>query len=73
MFIKKGDMVEVITGADKGKSGKVVLALPEKNKVIVEGVNRHKHHQRPKRANQKGQVVEKAMPIHVSNVRLMKK
>ena len=66
-------MVEIITGADKGKSGKVVLALPKENKVIVEGINRRKHHQRPKRANQKGQVVEKAMPIHVSNVRLVKK
>ena len=73
MFIKKGDTVEIITGADKGKSGKVVLALPKENKVIVEGINRRKHHQRPKRANQKGQVVEKAMPIHVSNVRLVKK
>lgn len=73
MFIKKGDMVEVITGADKGKSGKVVLALPSEDKIIVENINRHKHHQRPKRANQKGQVVEKAMPIHVSNVRLAKK
>ena len=73
MFIKKGDMVEIITGADKGKNGKVVLALPKENKVIVEGINRRKHHQRPKRANQKGQVVEKAMPIHVSNVRLAKK
>mgnify|MGYP001591681833 CR=1 FL=1 len=66
-------MVEVITGADKGKSGKVVLALPQENKIIVEGVNRRKHHQRAKRANQKGQVVEKSMPIHVSNVRLAKK
>ncbi|TSC66991.1 MAG: large subunit ribosomal protein L24 [Parcubacteria group bacterium Gr01-1014_73] len=66
-------MVEVITGADRGKSGKVVLALPRENKVIVEGINRRKHHQKPKRANQKGQVVEKAMPIHVSNVRLAKK
>jgi len=73
MFIKKGDMVEVITGTDKGKNGKVVLALPKENKVIVEGVNRHKHHQKPRRANQKGQTVEKAMPIHVSNVRLAKK
>ena len=73
MKIKKGDIVEIITGADRGKSGKVVLALPREDKIIVEGVNRRKHHQKPKRANQKGQVVEKAMPIHVSNVRLAKK
>lgn len=73
MKIKKGDIVEIITGADRGKSGKVVLALPREDKIIVEGVNRRKHHQKPKRANQKGQVVEKAMPIHVSNVRLLKK
>lgn len=73
MKIKKGDIVEIITGADRGKSGKVVLALPRKDKIIVEGVNHRKHHQKPKRANQKGQVVEKAMPIHVSNVRLSNK
>ena len=73
MKIKKGDIVEIITGADRGKSGKVVLALPREDKIIVEGVNRRKHHQKPKRANQKGQVVEKAMPIHVSNVRLSNK
>ncbi|MEK7145398.1 MAG: 50S ribosomal protein L24 [Patescibacteria group bacterium] len=73
MKIKKGDIVEIITGADRGKSGKVVLALPREDKIIVEGVNHRKHHQKPKRANQKGQVVEKAMPIHVSNVRLSNK
>ena len=73
MKVKKGDNVKIITGKDKGKSGKIVRALPKENKVIVEGINRRKHHQRPKRANQKGQVVEKAMPIHVSNVRLAKK
>lgn len=66
-------MVEVITGADRGKGGKVVLVMPRENKVVVEGINRHKHHQRPKRANQKGQTVEKAMPIHASNVRLAEK
>lgn len=69
MHVKKGDTVVVIAGADKGKRAAVLRAFPKKNLVLVEGVNVKKKHQRPSRTNQRGQIVEKAMPIHVSNVK----
>lgn len=68
MKIKKNDNVVVITGKDKGKTGKVVKALPERDMVVVAGVNIKKKHQRPQKSGQKGQIIEKALPIHVSNV-----
>ncbi len=68
MHIKKGDTVTILTGDDKGKSGKVVKAIPALNKVVVEGLNTVKKHQRPTKQGQKGQTVEVAMPIHSSNV-----
>lgn len=68
MKIKKGDNVIVIAGKDKGKTGKVISALPKENKVLVEGINIVKKHQRARKSGTKGQVVEKAMPINVSNV-----
>lgn len=71
MNIKKDDKVIVITGKDKGKKGSVVKALPKENKVIVSGVNVLKKHSRPRKSGQKGQVIEKTMPIHVSNVMLI--
>jgi large subunit ribosomal protein L24 len=71
MKIKKGDNIIVITGKDKGKTGKVLRALPALNMVIVDGVNKRKKHQRPSRSNQKGQVVEKMMPVNVSNVMIV--
>jgi large subunit ribosomal protein L24 len=71
MKIKKGDKVIVLTGKDKGKSGKVLRALPKKSLVLVEGVNIKKKHERKKRENQKGQIIDKTMPIHVSNVMLL--
>ena len=70
MNVKKGDNVIVISGSNKGKSGKVLKAFPRAGKVIVEGVNMHKKHERARRTDQKGQVIEKAMPIQVSNVAL---
>jgi len=70
MKIHKNDNVLVIAGKDKGKTGKVVKAIPKENKVVVEGIGMVKKHQRPTKSGQKGQVIEKAMPIHVSNVRL---
>jgi large subunit ribosomal protein L24 len=69
MKIKKGDNVIVISGKEKGKKGKVLRALPRQNKVLIEGLNMVKRHQRPRRANEKGQTISVAMPIHVSNVR----
>ena len=69
MKIKKGDNVRVITGKDKGKKGKVVSALVSQNKVIVEGINMMKKHQRPRKSGEKGTKIDVAMPIHVSNVK----
>lgn len=71
MKIKKGDTVVVIAGTDKGKTGKVLRALPQRDQVIVDGVNIKKRHQRPKQSNQKGQILEKTIPVHVSNVQLL--
>jgi large subunit ribosomal protein L24 len=68
MKIKKGDKVIVISGKDRGKSGKVLRALPREDRVIVEGVNVTKRHQKAKNQRQSGQIVDKTMPIHVSNV-----
>ena len=68
MFVKKGDKVKVITGKDKNKEGVVLAALPKKDKVIVEGVNIVKKHQKPSQATPQGGIVEVEAPIHVSNV-----
>lgn len=68
MKIKKGDKVIVIAGKDKGKSGKVLRAIPTLDKVVVEGVNVVKRHQRARRSGQTGQIVDKTLPVHISNV-----
>ncbi|GHO44055.1 50S ribosomal protein L24 [Ktedonospora formicarum] len=70
MNIKKGDTVLIITGKDKGKEGTVSRALPQVNKVIVEGLNIAKKHVRPQGQTRQGGIIEKAMPLHVSNVML---
>jgi len=72
MKIKKDDNVTVITGKDKGKKGKVTKSFPKDNKVVIEGINIRKKHQKPRRGGQKGQVIEVAMPIDVSNLKLTK-
>ncbi|MFZ2038474.1 MAG: 50S ribosomal protein L24 [Minisyncoccia bacterium] len=71
MKIKKNDTVIVICGKNKGKTAKVLKAFPAKNKVLVEGVNTVKKRQHASKSNQKGQTVEKPMPIDVSNVMLL--
>ncbi|HET9771724.1 MAG TPA: 50S ribosomal protein L24 [Acidimicrobiia bacterium] len=71
MKLKKGDRVKVIAGKDVGKDGVIMRVLPEKNKVIVEGVNIAKKHQRPTRATMQGGIIDKDMPIHASNVALI--
>ncbi len=71
MKIKKGDNVIVISGQDRGKTGVVVKAFPREGKVLIEGVNMKKKHQRPGKNIQKGQVVEKPAPINASNVALV--
>jgi large subunit ribosomal protein L24 len=70
MHIKKGDKVVVLAGKDKGATGEVVRAFPKDNKVIVAGVNKMKRHERPRKSGQKGQIVDKEMPLHASNVAL---
>ena len=69
MKIKVNDEVLVIAGKDKGKSGKVLKTLKKDNKVIVEGINVHKKHQKPNNANENGGIFDVEAPIHVSNVK----
>ncbi len=71
MNIKKGDTVLIITGKDRGKQGVVSRALPQVNKVIVEGLNIAKKHIRPQGQTRQGGIIEKAMPIQVSNTMLI--
>ncbi|MCI8508411.1 MAG: 50S ribosomal protein L24 [Lachnospiraceae bacterium] len=66
--IKKDDLVQVITGKDKGKSGKVLSVDTKKNKVLVEGVNMVSKHSKPSMTNQQGGIIEKEAPIDISNV-----
>ena len=73
MFVKTGDKVRVIAGKDKGVEAKVIAALPKVNKVVVEGVNIIKKHQKPNNENPQGAIVEKEAPIHVSNVQVLDK
>lgn len=71
MKIKKGDKVIVITGKDKGKKSKVITAMPALDRVVVEGVNVLKKTVRARKQGEKGQIIEKPSPIHVSNVMLI--
>ena len=66
--IKKGDIVKVIAGDDKGKQGRVLKVLPKKNKVIVEGVNVVFKHKKPTSQDQQSNIIEQEAPIHISNV-----
>ena len=70
MRIKTGDTVVVISGKDKGKKGKVISALPKKDRVVVEGVNVVTKHQKPNKEHQQGGLIKKEASIHVSNVML---
>jgi large subunit ribosomal protein L24 len=69
--IRKGDRVRVLTGKDRGKEGEVMHALPRAGKVIVDGVNVARKSQRPTRSTQQGGIIDKDMPIQVSNVALV--
>ncbi|WP_327392729.1 50S ribosomal protein L24 [Streptomyces sp. NBC_01186] len=74
MKIKKGDLVQVITGKDRGKQGKVIVAYPRENRVLVEGVNRVKKHTKAgqtARGSKTGGIVTTEAPVHVSNVQLV--
>lgn len=71
MKIIKDDTVKVIAGNNKGKTGKVLKVLIDSERVIVEGVNIVKKHQKPNQLNQQGGIIEKEAPIHISNVMLV--
>lgn len=71
MKVKKGDTVKVISGKDKGRTGKITHFFPKENRVVVEGVNIHKKHTRAKKQGQKGQIIQMPMPINVSNVMIV--
>ncbi|KAF9140277.1 hypothetical protein BGX30_006766 [Mortierella sp. GBA39] len=68
LHVKKEDTVMVISGKDKGKKGRVIAAYPRENRVLVEGVNMVKKHQKPNQSNPQGGIIEQEAPIHVSNV-----
>lgn len=69
--IKKNDMVKVITGKDKGKSGKVMRLIPKKDRVIVEKINMVKRHMKPSQQTRQGGILDKESPIHISNLMLI--
>lgn len=71
MKLKKGDNVIITTGKDKGKKGKIVAVLVEENRVVVEGLNMMKKHQRPRKSGEKGSKINIAMPINASNVMIL--
>ncbi len=73
MKLKKGDTVVVISGKDKGKEGEVVQVMPTLNKVIVNGVNTAKKHSKARKTNQQGGIIDRDMPVDVSNVMLVHK
>jgi large subunit ribosomal protein L24 len=68
MHIKKGDTVIVLAGRDKGKTGKILKAMPKDGTVLVEGINMVKKHQKPTKQGQKGQLISKSMPMYASKV-----
>lgn len=71
LSIKKGDTVRVISGKYKGASGRVLTIFPKNDRALVEGVNIVKKHQKPRSQEQPGGIIEKEMPIHLSNLMLV--
>jgi len=69
--VKRGDQVMVIAGNDKGVEGRVLAVFPERDRVLVEGVNLRTHHDKPNQENQQGGRVKREAPIHISNVMIM--
>lgn len=69
--IKKDDQVMVMTGKDRGHTGRVVRVLPRAGRVMVEGAGRVKRHSRPTKINRQGGIVEKELPIDISNVQIV--
>ena len=71
MKLKTGDTVVIISGKDRGKTGKIIRVFPLENRLLVEGVNIVKRHQKPRQAGKKGQIVDKTMPISAANAMLI--
>lgn len=71
MKIRKNDNVMVISGNDKGKTGKVLKVFPKKNRVIIEGINLRKRHTKPSQKNPQGGILEQEAPVNASNVMLL--
>ena len=71
MKIKKNDMVMIIAGNDRGKTGKILKVFPKTNKVIIEGINMRKRHTKPTQNNPQGGILEKEAPINASNVMML--
>ena len=68
MNIKKGDTVQIISGEDKGKKGKVLQAIPAENKILVEGVNVRTKHTKPRKAGETGGIIDQEVPIYACKV-----
>lgn len=73
MKVKVGDNVKILAGKDKGKEGKIIKTLKNKDKVVVEGINMVKKHVKPRGMNEVGSIVDVEAPIHVSNVKLIER
>lgn len=71
MKIKKNDMVMIIAGNDRGKTGKVLKVFPKNSRIIIEGINIRKRHTKPSQRSPQGGILEKESPIHVSNVMML--
>jgi large subunit ribosomal protein L24 len=71
MKIKKNDMVMIIAGNDRGKTGKILKVIPKTNKAIIEGINMRKRHTKPTQKSPQGGILEKEAPINVSNVMML--
>lgn len=71
MKLKKGDKVIVIAGKEKGKTASIVRVLPKKNLVVLDNLNLVKRHRKPSAQSRTGQIIEKPMPLHASNVMLV--
>ena len=71
MKIRKNDQIQIISGKDRGKRGKVLRTMPAEEKVVAEGLNLVKRHRRPRKSGEKGQRVEVPAPVDISNVMLI--
>jgi len=71
MKVKKGDSVLIISGKDKGRTGKILKSFPKELKVLVEGINLRKKHIKPRKEGEKGQVVSVPAPLDISNIKLI--